>query len=81
VLRSSSLPAREGALEPMGSSNGEANGPYLESRLTADSESQLDRRDDIAEGDRMGDSSRNDRVRIFFGGSSSSADSATPALP
>ena len=77
VFRSSSLPAREGALE---SSNGDANGPNRESRLPTDSELQLVRRDDIAEGDRSGDSSLNARVRDFFGGSSSSADSATPAL-
>lgn len=58
VFRSSSLPAREGALEPSGSSNGDAKGPNLESRLMTDSESKLDRRDDIAVGDCMGDSSR-----------------------
>jgi hypothetical protein len=52
VFRSSSLPALDGALE---SSNGEANGP-LESRVM--SELQLERRDDMAEGDRIGDSSR-----------------------
>lgn len=77
VFRSSSLPFREGALE---SSKGDAKGPYLESRLA--SELQLVRRDalDIADGDRMGDSSLNGFARDFFGGSSSSADSATPAL-
>jgi len=50
VFRSSSLPARDGALE---SSKGETKGLILES-----SELQLPRRDDIADGDRMGDSSR-----------------------
>lgn len=74
VLTSSSLPAREGALE---SSKGDAKGPIRESRLPADSELQLVLRDDIADGDREGDSSRNLLVFDFFGGSKSSADSAT----
>jgi hypothetical protein len=77
VLRSSSLPALEGARE---SSKGEANGPNLESRLPADSELQLVRRDDRAEGDRNGDSSLKGLFFDFLGGSRSSADSATPAL-
>lgn len=71
VLRSSSLPAREGALE---SSNGEAKGPLDMSEL------QLDRRDDMPEGDRNGDSSRYGRVLSLRGGRSISADSATAAL-
>jgi hypothetical protein len=50
VFISSSLPAREGALE---SSKGETKGLTLES-----SELQLVRRDDSAEGERIGDSSR-----------------------
>lgn len=73
VLRSSSLPAREGALE---SSNGEANGPYLESRLPMDSELQLVRREETTEGE----SSRKPRVRVRVGGSRCSAESATAAL-
>lgn len=75
VFRSSSLPALDGALE---SSKGEAKGPIRESRLPADSESQLERRDDIAEGDRIGDSSSRNLRELFdfFGGSSSSAESA-----
>lgn len=77
VLRSSSLPAREGARE---SSKGEANGPNLESRLPTDSELQLVRRDESAEGDRRGDSSRNGRVLIFLGGRRCSADPATRAF-
>lgn len=77
VFRSSSLPVRDGALE---SSNGDANGPYLESRLAPDSELQLVRRDERPEGDRKGDSSLYGRVRDFLGGRSSSADSATPAF-
>ena len=75
VFRSSSLPVRDGALE---SSNGDMNGLSLESRLAIDSESQLDRCDDMAEEGRMGDSSRNGFSFDFFGGSSSSADSAIP---
>ena len=71
VFRSSSLPALDGALE---SSKGEANGPLDVSEL------QLVRRDDIADGDRSGDSSRYGLVFSFFGGSSISADSATPAF-
>jgi len=51
VLRSSSLPARDGALE---SSKGEAKGPR-ESPVM--SELQLVRRD-MADGDRCGDSSQ-----------------------
>jgi hypothetical protein len=45
------------------------------------SELQLERRDadDIADGDRMGDSSRYAFVLSFRGGSSISADSATDA--
>jgi hypothetical protein len=78
VFRSSSLPVRDGALE---SSNGDANGPKRESRLAADSELQLVLRDDIPDGDRIGDSSLKGLVRDFFGGNRSSADSATPALP
>jgi hypothetical protein len=72
VLRSSSLPALEGALE---SSKGDAKGPCDMSEL------QLERRDadDIADGDRMGDSSRYAFVLSFRGGSSISADSATDA--
>jgi hypothetical protein len=76
VLRSSSLPARDGARE---SSNGDANGPERESRLPTDSELQLVRREDIPDGDCIGDSSRNFRVLSFFGGSNSSAESATAA--
>lgn len=49
VFNSSSLPAREGALE---SSKGETNGPPVKSEL------QLVRLDDMADGDCMGDSSR-----------------------
>jgi hypothetical protein len=80
VFRSSSLPAREGARE---SSKGEANGEMpiaLESRLPTDSELQLVRRDESAEGDRAGDSSLNGFVRDFLGGSNMSVDSATPIL-
>jgi len=77
VFKSSSLPAREGALE---SSKGDAKGPYRESRLPTDSELQLVRRDEKAEGERRGDSSRNGRVLDFFGGSRCSADPATAAL-
>lgn len=80
VFKSSSLPIREGALE---SSNGDAKGPYLESRLVrlaADSELQLVRLEDKADAERRGDSSRKARTRVFFGGNSSSADSATPAF-
>lgn len=73
VLRSSSLPARDGALE---SSKGEAKGPYLESRLATESESQLDLRD-TAE---AGDSSRKARVLDFFGGRRCSADAATASF-
>ena len=75
VFKSSSLPAREGALE---SSKGEANGP-LESRVK--SELQLDLRDDMPDGDCMGDSSRYWRLILsFLGGSSSSAEAAMSAL-
>ena len=49
VFRSSSLPARDGALE---SSNGEPKGPPVMSEL------QLVRLEDMPEGDCMGDSSR-----------------------
>lgn len=75
VFRSSSLPARDGALE---SSNGDANGPTCESRLRCDSELQLVRLEDMPDGDRIGDSSRNGRVLDFFGGKSRSPDSAKP---
>lgn len=72
VFKSSSLPARDGALE---SSKGEPNGPPVKSEL------QLVRLDDRAEGDCMGDSSRYDRaVLSFLGGSSISEDSAMVAL-
>lgn len=71
VLRSSSLPALEGALE---SSKGDAKGPLDVSEL------QLVRREDMPEGERMGDSSRYGRVLSFRGGRSISADSATPAF-
>jgi hypothetical protein len=75
VLSSSSLPAREGARE---SSNGDAKGLIRESRLPTDSELQLVRRDDMADGEGgAGDSSRKRRVLDFFGGSNSSADPAT----
>ena len=70
VFKSSSLPARDGALE---SSNGEANGP-----LDDISESQLVRREDIAEGERSGDSSLNGFILDFRGGSRRSPDSARP---
>lgn len=73
VLRSSSLPARDGALE---SSKGDANGPYRESRLPTESVSQLDLRD---KGE-AGDSSRKGRVLDFFGGRRSSAEAATLSL-
>nr|GFD59778.1 hypothetical protein [Tanacetum cinerariifolium] len=72
VLRSSSLPALEGALE---SSNGEANGP-----LDDMSESQLVRREDMAEGERNGDSSLKGFVLVLRGGSRRSPDSARPTL-
>jgi len=71
VFRSSSLPALDGARE---SSKGDANGPLDVSEL------QLVRRDDMPEGERMGDSSRYGRVLSFRGGRSISADSATPAF-
>lgn len=72
VFRSSSLPARDGALE---SSKGEAKGP-----LDDMSESQLVRREDMTEGERNGDSSRNGFILDFRGGSSRSPDSARPTL-
>ena len=72
VFRSSSLPARDGALE---SSNGEAKGP-----LDDMSDSQLVRREDRAEGERSGDSSLNGFILVFRGGSSRSPDSARPTL-
>ena len=75
VLRSSSLPARDGALE---SSNGEAKGPLAEK-----SDSQLVRREDMIEGERgerSGDSSLNGFILLFWGGSSMSPDSARPTL-
>lgn len=72
VLRSSSLPAREGALE---SSKGEAKGPYRESRLPTDSESQLDLVVCLA-----GESSRKGRVLSFPGGNRSSAEAAGSSL-
>jgi hypothetical protein len=72
VLRSSSLPALDGALE---SSKGEANGP-----LDDMSDSQLVRREDMAEGDRRGDSSLKGFILDFFGGSKRSPDSARPTL-
>jgi hypothetical protein len=75
VFRSSSLPARDGARE---SSNGDAKGLICEWRLVCDSELQLVRREDMAEGDPIGDSSRKALVLDFFGGSSRSADSANP---
>jgi hypothetical protein len=71
VFRSSSLPALEGARE---SSKGDAKGPLDMSEL------QLVRREDMPEGERMGDSSRYGRVLSFRGGRSISADSATPAF-
>ena len=73
---SSSLPAREGALE---SSNGDANGPYRLSRLPIESELQLVLLDESSEGDRIGDgdsSSRYRRDRVLLGCNNSSADSA-----
>lgn len=73
VLRSSSLPARDGALE---SSKGEANGPYLESRLPTESVSQLDLRDKAE----AGDSSRKGRVLDFLGGKRCSAEAATVSI-
>lgn len=74
VFKSSSLPAREGALE---SSNGEMKGPLEESRVL--SELQLVRREDTA--DNAGDSSLYMRDLDFVGGGNSiSADSATPPL-
>lgn len=75
MFKSSSLPAREGALE---SSNGEAKGLIiLESRLPTDSELQLVRRDDIAVADLNGESSLVPRSLDLPGGKRSSADSAT----
>lgn len=74
---SSSLPAREWGRE---SSNGDAKGPYLLSRLPADSELQLVRLDEKPEGDRVGagDSSSRKRLeRAFLGGNNNSDDSAT----
>lgn len=72
VFRSSSLPARDGALE---SSNGEAKGPRAEK-----SDSQLVRREDMIEGERSGDSSLNGLILVFWGGRSMSPDSARPTL-
>ena len=72
VFRSSSLPARDGALE---SSNGEAKGPLAEK-----SDSQLVRLEDMTEGERNGDSSLNGFILLFCGGSSMSPDSARPTL-
>lgn len=72
VFRSSSLPAREGALE---SSNGEANGP-----LDDMSDSQLVRLEDMTEGERSGDSSLKGFILDFRGGSRRSPDSARPTL-
>ena len=83
VLRlSSSLPAREGALE---SSKGDANGPLLLSLLPA-SELQLVLRDDMADTDREGlsiDISWYDLggPRAREGGSSISDDCATSGVP
>jgi hypothetical protein len=73
VLRSSSLPALDGALE---SSNGDAKGD-LESCVA--SELQLVRREDM-DGERIGDSSRYGRVLSFLGGSRCSAEGAKAAL-
>lgn len=72
MFRSSSLPARDGALE---SSNGEAKGPLAEK-----SDSQLVRREDMTDGERSGDSSLNGFILVFFGGSNKSPDSARPTL-
>ena len=72
VFRSSSLPARDGDLE---SSKGDANGP-----LEDMSDSQLVRREDMAEGERSGDSSRKGFILDLRGGSRRSPDSARPTL-
>jgi hypothetical protein len=76
---SSSLPARDGALE---SSNGDIKG-LIRSALAPVSEAQLLLREDMldAAGDREGDSSsRNRWARDFAGGRRSSDDSATPGV-
>ena len=70
VFRSSSLPARDGALE---SSKGEANGPYLESRLPTESDPQLSLR--VTSG--AGDSSRKDRILDLDGGRRCSTEAAS----
>jgi hypothetical protein len=74
LMYSSSLPALDGALE---SSKGDANGPNLLLRLPAESELQLDLREDVAEmGDVTGESSSWNLLCFdFFGGNNSSADS------
>lgn len=80
-MLSSSLPAREGALE---SSNGEANGPLSLLSLLPASELQLVLLDDIADPDRglsVGMSWYLGGALDFDGGSSISVDCATSGAP